>query len=201
MKNSARFVDSFVNDYLGPTRDDFAKNLSKLMVAAREFHAALASDITFATAVWRTHDCIESRRVYVRAIPPFIEGSLNVLRVIPYLYPPFLEQLPKEFTVTFAESVLVFRNRSKAAQAIKDVLTGFGHVSGAEVPHDLMGETGAQNLIATFKLRDALMHPRSTRGMDVSSQDLHRAEAGLLWFEQKFTFVIGPLRDRVEELQ
>lgn len=198
-KKSPRFVDEFIGEYIGETREEFASNLSLLMGRALEFLKMCDRDLNFARDLLKAQGSQEARRVFVRTVPPYVEGNLNFLRVTPYLYPPLLERLPEDCRVLFAEPMLVLKNRSAAKDSIKRTLVGIGHVAGIPITNDIMGESGAQALMATFELRDSLMHPRSVDGFIVSDDQIAAAHAGVDWFKQKFASVSSPLKDIVKK--
>lgn len=199
-KTHPRFVKEFMGEYIGDTREDFAANLSRLMGRSLEFQKLCNGDLDFARHLLQAHDSQETRRVLIRTVPPFIEGSLTYLRVLPYLFPPLLERVPKDCTVLFAEPMMKLRNRSTAKDSIKRTLVGIGVVAGIDIPHNLMGESGAQALMDTFELRDSLMHPRSIDGFMVSDDQIQAAHTGLHWFNQYFASVFSPMIEVVKEI-
>lgn len=199
-KTNPRFVKEFMGGYIGDTREDFAANLSRLMGRSLEFLKLCNSDLDFARRILQTQDSQEARRVLIRTVPPFIEGRLNFLRVQPYLFPPLLERVPKDCTVLFAEPMMPLRNRSTTKDSIKWTLVGIGKVAGIDIPQNLMGESGAQALMATFDLRDSLMHPRSVDGFMVSDDQIQAAHTGLHWFNQYFSSVFSPMIEVVKEI-
>lgn len=199
-KKTKRFVDSFVGDYIGDTPEKFALNLSALMIKSKQFLILCEEDISFAHTIYTNYRSQEARRVYIRALPPYIEGTLNFLGVVPYLYPPLIERIPEDCKNLFAESMLEFRNRSATKDNIKKTIIGFGKVSGIEISTNLMGEKGAQSLVKTLALRDNLMHPRSIEGMEVSDNQIQEANEGQLWYRKQFAAVISPLGETFKEL-
>jgi hypothetical protein len=199
-KKAPRFVQEFIGDYIGNTMDDFAKNLSLNMERAKEFLMMCDADLDYARDQLKFSDTQETRRVWIRAIPPWVEGKLSFLRVMPYLYPPLLHRIPNNVQVLFAETMLPIRNRSSAKDTIKNTLLGIGEVAKMNVPPDLMGEAGAQALMYTFEIRDSLMHPRSIEGYLVSDEAVRSANVGVDWFNHKFVGVFTPLIEVVKEM-
>lgn len=199
-KKSPRFVTDFKNEFMGRTPDDFAANLSQLMDRAVEFLRMCDRDLDFATNLLNSRDSQETRRVFIRTLPPYVEGSLNFLRIIVHLYPPLLKRLPADCSAHFLEPLIELRNRSTTKESIKKTFVGIGQVTGSHVPNDIMGEPGAQALIATFELRDSLMHPRSIDGFTVTEEQLATARAGQVWFLGKFASVFSPLKDVVKSM-
>lgn len=199
-KTNPRFVKEFMGEYIGDTREDFAANLSRLMGRSLEFLKLCNDDLDFAKQILRAHDSQETRRILIRTVPPFIEGKLTYLRTQPYLFPPLLEKVPKDCEVLFAEPMMKLRNRSSAKDSIKRTLVGIGVVAGIDIPHNLMGESGAQALMDTFELRDSLMHPQSIEGFTVSDDQIQAAHTGLRWFEQYFASVFAPMIKVAKEI-
>lgn len=199
-KKPPRFVDDFFDDYFGETPEDFVSNLSRLMGRAQQFLKLCNQDFDFANALLRNHDSQETRRIYIRTVPPCIEGHLTFLHVIPHLFPPLLERIPEESRVLFAESMLAFKNRSTSKNSIRMTFVGIGAVAGIEISNELMGESGAQALMSTFRLRDNLMHPRSISGFTVSDDQIKAAQIGVVWFYQVFSSVWPPMIEIVKEI-
>ena len=200
MKKSRRFIDSFIGDYFGESRDNFAENLAGLMAKSKQFLELCEKDLSFAKSIYTNDGSQESRRVYIRALPAYVEGSLNFLRIMPHLYPPLLDRIPNDCLVLFAEPIIELRNRSSVKETIKKTLIGFGKISNANIKSDIMGTRGAQSLLRTFELRGNLMHPRSIEGFNVSDEQMLEAEQGLLWYRQQFKVVISPLSKVVKDL-
>ncbi len=199
-KKAPRFVQEFVGDYIGNTMDDFAKNLSRNMARAKEFLMMCDADFDYARDQLKHSDAQEARRVWIRAIPPWVEGKLSFFRVTPYLYPPLLHRIPENVQVIFAETMLPISNRSSAKDTIKNTLVGISEVAGMNISPDLMGEAGAQALMSTFNLRDSLMHPRSIEGYLVSDEAVRTADIGVDWFNHKFAGIFTPLIEVVKEM-
>jgi hypothetical protein len=118
-KKSKRFIESFIGDYFGETGEIFSNNLTEQMATSKEFIDLCEKDLSFAKAINTKEDSQESRRVYIRSLPAYVEGSLNFLRVIPHSYPPLLNRIPQDCLVLFAEPILELRNKSSVKESIK----------------------------------------------------------------------------------
>lgn len=199
-KKSPRFVQDFIGEYIGETQEQFAENFPILWAKAMEFKLMCDSDIDFVSKLLEERDCREARCAFIRTLPAYIEGHLNILRLIPHLYLPLRDRIPEKYTVEFWEPMIEIRNRSTTKDSIKNTLIGIGHVAGVEVSSKIMGEPGAQALMATFGLRDSLMHPRSIEGISVTDKQLSDAWAGNVWFLEKFQIVFNSLKGVVYEL-
>ncbi|WP_409525672.1 hypothetical protein [Nitrincola sp. MINF-07-Sa-05] len=199
-KKTPRFVENFVGDYIGNTREEFTQNLTRNMKRAHEFLDMCDSDLSYARKQLELQDSPEARRLWIRTIPPWVEGNLSFLRVTPYLYPPLLDRVPDDVKILFAETILPIHNKSSAKDTVKKTLTGIGKVAGLEISPNLMGETGAQALMNTFETRDGLMHPRSVEGYLVSDENLKLSYDGVDWFNHKFAAVFPPMIEVIKEM-
>lgn len=158
------------------------------------------ADIGFAMNLLSSHDCQETRRIFIRTLPPYVEAALNFLRVIVHLHPPLLGRLPADSSAHFLEPLIELKTRTTIKDDIKRTLLAFGHVIGRPVSNDIMGEPGAQALIETFALRDSLMHPCSIDGFTVTDKQLATARTGQLWFTREFSSVFSPLIEAVKNM-
>lgn len=192
-KKSARFISDFSVDYMGKSPSQLSENLSKLMAKALEFHQICDKDIGFSMELLHSHDCQETRRIFIRSLPPYVEGALNFLRIIIYLNPPLLRRLPASYSAHFLEPFIELRTRSTIKDDIKKTFIAFGQVIERPFSNSIMGESGAQALIETFGLRDSLMHPCSVEGFTVTDGQLETARSGQIWFLEKFSSVFEPL--------
>lgn len=195
--NSKKAVLSFINDCMGKTPDEFSGNLSRLMKETFEFANQCEDDVLFASRMQKAKDNQETRRAYIRALAAYIEGSLNVLKITPYLYPPLLSKIPKKYNATFGESVLPVNLKTSTKENIKSTIKGFAAISEVELSNGFMGEKGGQGLVKVFNIRDNLMHPKSVEGMTVSDSDLKISREAEIWFREIFITVFSPLKSVV----
>lgn len=194
-RKSPRFVDDFITEYFGETPGTFSANLPNLMKRAIEFQTCLEKDLKFAHILLKSSDSQEARRIFIRAVPPYVEGCLTTLHVTPYLYPPLLNRLPEDCGPEFLEAMINFQIKTTPKERIKKTLIGIGSVAGVEISNEVMGEHGGQSLLATFRLRDSLMHPCSVSGFSVSDENKADAYDGVDWFKTKFGSVWSSLRE------
>ena len=199
-QKSPRFVSDFATQFMGRTLDEFASNLSGLMAQATEFHRMCDTDIGFALDLVRTHDCQETRRILIRTLPPYVEGALNVLKIVVNLCPPLQARIPPDAAAHFLAPLVSFRSRTTIKDDIRTTFQSVGLVVEQPFREDIMGESGAQALLRSFALRDSLMHPFSIDGFIVGDDQLALAHTGHLWFVQKEAFLFSALIRRIEEV-
>tara|TARA_R110002049_G_scaffold94635_8_gene232812 strand:- start:206 stop:832 length:627 start_codon:yes stop_codon:yes gene_type:complete len=192
-KQPKRFVADFYKDMIGCCPEQLSANIRRNLERVDQVANECSKDLLLGEELVKQLDCQPTRRAYIRAVCPYVEGQLLILRVMPYLCPPLLARIPEKYGKLFAENMMDVPDRTRIKDLIKGTLYGVRAVCQLPASSKIMGERGAQQLLVAFGVRDGLMHPKSPEAMMVSDEQLESARQGVCWIAEKTVEIMPQL--------
>lgn len=152
----------------------------------------LAADVDTAKSILDAEDGPFNRRVYIRALFAYLEGSsffmrrnaeelLKKRREFGKLVNPETEFLLRDVIPSIASEGRVVCKKHKVPFADHFAFTFRTFIEALEIQKDPFCETGWADLKKALIVRDRLTHPKLQSDVEISDQDLFYCQSGIAW--------------------